>query len=559
MAGSETEVRPGRVLDVLTFSVLWIPYALLAHRFLFITDDAYISFRYSKNWAQGLGLAYNPGETLPVEGYSNFLWVVIGAIIESFQADITFWLPLLSFLCGTGLLWLVFDTLRRRCELDRKLASVGTLFLGCFPPFATYSTSGLETMPYAFLLFLTFERLVLRRGGMDGVGAGVAALALALMRVEGVGWAFALIPLAAGSRWLAKEKLRRPLLWYVGIVGVGYGIYYACRYAYFETIFPNTVYVKAGLSWARLVRGSDYVVVYLLTFLTPLVIIPAGLVALRRSRLAVGGPVAAVAMGTYAYSILVGGDFMTMGRFLVPGLPFAAFLFVWLLEEITGRSRRRRRWVLAGGLAVVLIGLAPAWDLHLVPEAARSRFHFRHNLARFWSEYEQWLFQKNNAVGWARRGQALKAYAKPGETLVAETIGAVGYYSDLFIYDQSGLVNREVARRPVRDEILSTPGHDKMVSVGFFLKYKPTYLSAVLSESVSRDFLVRMVLIKGSELKARRLEREYVPAFSWTRLVNAEGVPVYLIVLKRIPPGVTAAEAWEAHERDVAALVQGAL
>ena len=41
----------------------------------FIQDDAYTSFRYVKNFVEGNGLVFNPGER--VEGYTNFLWVMI--------------------------------------------------------------------------------------------------------------------------------------------------------------------------------------------------------------------------------------------------------------------------------------------------------------------------------------------------------------------------------------------------------------------------------------------------------------------------------------------------
>ena len=40
----------------------------------FLTDDAFISFRYARNLLDGHGLVFNPGEY--VEGYSNFLWIL---------------------------------------------------------------------------------------------------------------------------------------------------------------------------------------------------------------------------------------------------------------------------------------------------------------------------------------------------------------------------------------------------------------------------------------------------------------------------------------------------
>src|SRR5579863_3651258 len=41
----------------------------------FTIDDAYISFRYAKNLARGMGLVYNAGEH--IEGYTNFFWTVL--------------------------------------------------------------------------------------------------------------------------------------------------------------------------------------------------------------------------------------------------------------------------------------------------------------------------------------------------------------------------------------------------------------------------------------------------------------------------------------------------
>src|SRR4051794_35154349 len=40
-----------------------------------MVDDAYISFRYARNLADGFGLVFNPGEQ--VEGFSNLLWTLL--------------------------------------------------------------------------------------------------------------------------------------------------------------------------------------------------------------------------------------------------------------------------------------------------------------------------------------------------------------------------------------------------------------------------------------------------------------------------------------------------
>ncbi len=45
--------------------------------FYFLTDDAYIAFRYAANSLHGWGLTWNPPPFEPVEGYTSFLWVIL--------------------------------------------------------------------------------------------------------------------------------------------------------------------------------------------------------------------------------------------------------------------------------------------------------------------------------------------------------------------------------------------------------------------------------------------------------------------------------------------------
>jgi len=52
-------------------------------RYFVLFDDAMISMRYAKNLARGFGLVWNPGD-IPVEGYTNPLWVAFMAIFHLF-------------------------------------------------------------------------------------------------------------------------------------------------------------------------------------------------------------------------------------------------------------------------------------------------------------------------------------------------------------------------------------------------------------------------------------------------------------------------------------------
>lgn len=57
-------------------SVVLILFGLTtSYRMRWISDDAFISLRYAKNFADGKGLVFNEGEF--VEGYTNFFWTIL--------------------------------------------------------------------------------------------------------------------------------------------------------------------------------------------------------------------------------------------------------------------------------------------------------------------------------------------------------------------------------------------------------------------------------------------------------------------------------------------------
>jgi hypothetical protein len=128
------------------------------------------------------------------------------------------------------------------------------------------------------------------------------------------------------------------------------------------------------------------------------------------------------------------------------------------------------------------VNLLPAYDMHVVPRSVREALHVRYNAPTFRSEYGQWLAMKQNVERWRLVGQGLAAYTRPEATVVTGGIGAIGFFSDRFLYDQNGLVTREVALSPVAAERRS-PGHDKAVTPDHFLEDSPTFLRVFLHDA----------------------------------------------------------------------------
>ena len=174
-----------------------------------------------------------------------------------------------------------------------------------------------------------------------------------------------------------------------------------------------------------------------------------------------------MALSPLAYAVMVGGDYMTMGRLLLPALPFSVLLLGVLIH--VSMARFPRRLVLGTMVLVLLAGVAPAFDLHLVPASLRAPFHFRQRADIVRSEYQQWRFQRGNVTRWRKRAQALNQVTTPGDSLVTGEIGVLGYDSGLFIYDISGLVSREVAERSIRGRRdKKSPGHEKECFMDIF-------------------------------------------------------------------------------------------
>ena len=119
----------------------------------FSIDDVAISYRYAQHLALGEGLAWNPGQP-PVEGYSNFLWVLllagartIGFDIEIFSkfAGVAFALAALVFLY----------LLSRRLWAGRHYGWMPPLVVAVCPVWVLWAVSGLELAMVSFFLVLT--------------------------------------------------------------------------------------------------------------------------------------------------------------------------------------------------------------------------------------------------------------------------------------------------------------------------------------------------------------------------------------------------------------------
>ena len=224
----------------------------------FLTDDAFISFRYARNLLEGHGLVFNPGER--VEGYSNFLWTVeLAAIWGVFGVRPEYAAPWLSvaFTAGT-LAVLLWWALRTPALAYRRLTAWMAVGLVCSSAtFAVWTSGGgLETRQFTFFIVMAVVCLARHRRNRWGLlTASLSLAAAALTRPEGPLIAAICIGWYAVQSMADAGQLRpdwRGLAYLVAPCALIIIAHFLLRYAYYGEWLPNTYYAKFVRPWYEL-------------------------------------------------------------------------------------------------------------------------------------------------------------------------------------------------------------------------------------------------------------------------------------------------------------------
>lgn len=295
----------------------------------FSVDDAFITFRYVRQFVAGNGLVYNIGER--VEGYSNFLWVMLLSPAAALNVDLLSAARVLSIALSIGALLLT-----HRLADASPAPILAPLMLAAYAPFAAWTMGGLETALFAFLATVSIYAFIREEEREHGAASGLLFGLLALARPEGIlffGLAivFRLLRIWTSSiiantsegqidKTHASGHVRRYLSQQDVLRLIGFAAlfipHFLWRLSYYGQPLPNTVYAKAmGLHPRAFMEGGYYlfsgaVALGGLGFL----IIPITLVVLKRRALRHNFLLACVA----AYALFIfagGGDWMPMQRF----------------------------------------------------------------------------------------------------------------------------------------------------------------------------------------------------------------------------------------------------
>lgn len=490
----------------------------------YVVDDAFITFRYARNLARGLGLVFNPGDY--VEGYTNFLWTsILGGVAWLLPGS-----DLLPVAQGLGILFGVATLVavtRFSWSIRGGRSGAGLIaptFLALQSPFVAWSSGGLETMLFAFLVFaatVAYVRAVATDSGF--VRPSVLFALAVLTRPDGfVFFAAASLHLLTGELRARRIGWQRLLAWTLPFAAI-FLPYMAWRWWYYGYLLPNTFYAKVDGGLAQHLRGARYAAQFLIHAGAPMLALSLGLRLMRCRPLWVRVFALQIA-AQLAYVFYVGGDGLAFYRFFVPVLPFAAVtgqegaLAIWRRLDVGWRTSRARRATFgaAAVLAVALLyGARASMPVYAFPAAYRwfepqSELSFPHPGAARYLWFDNYFVDRlATAARW------LNAHAAPGSLVAATPAGAIGYYMDLPLIDMLGLTDARIARAPLPTAGQGRAGHER-ADGRYVLSRRPDYILlgnvAVLPRPlVDADFPAKLTLAAEHQIwRDPTFHRDYV-------------------------------------------------
>ena len=476
-------VHQSRLFWVLALGV----YLLHTWSYLFLNDDAYISFRYALHWIDHGEVTYNLGEY--VEGYTNFLWVALLAMCYAFGAAIPTSSLVLSIFFSLALILLLTRSVRGlAAEVNEEKGNqslVTVILLALSPSYACWSTGGLEVMLFSFTLSLGLILSSLSWGSSSesrrrtlglGLGAGGTLALSAMTRPEGV-MIFGLIGLyrlisrARSKAWLSRGD-------WAAVISFSalYLPYFSWRYHYYGYLFPNTYYAKVGVNalWSP---GVRYIGEWLLFH--PWLLSPFLWFALKSRRSDLRSPFTNIKSQTLSHLTLlcsvaialhvarVGGDFMALHRFLVPLLPLSALVCsAYLIALLRELPSRKRPWVVGSLILILSCGA-------IVIHRDANRIGSRDGVDSI-----GWLRQFSEQC--AQTGRYIDQIAPKEAKLATTAAGALPFYAKRYTLDLLGLNDEWIAHEvPARGQ---RPGHTKSAPFRYpidkgvdYLIYHPTF------------------------------------------------------------------------------------
>jgi hypothetical protein len=423
-----------RILAILVFITLaFIICIAYLKNFNFYHDDAFISLKYAQNLSNGNGLVWNINEY--VQGYTNFLLVIILSLFSYLGIDLYLASRLVgicSYLALVIFSYFIFKPYKRLIDFI-PFITISSSF-----PIIVWSLSGLETVLFSLLLFLSailsLKCLKSNNINLSSLNGFLQALTF-LLRPEGI-----LIIIITSFFLLIKQSWKK-LVFFSGSILLIVIPYLIWQLTYYGSIIPNSIIAKTlGVPKSYGLNG----IFYLLNFIIepPFIFIFVILISLfqiKKLKINFYSLYTISLIGSFlALICYVGGDHMPAYRFLVPLIPLIAILIHQLLPFI--KVNKKYEYLI---IIIFLISiLSQPYFKKLNPTIP----DYPVKLGSFIAEH-------------------IKGKWKPETLIAANPAGTIPFLANQYKYiDMLGLNDKVIAKRKISKITLEKqkmPGHTK--------------------------------------------------------------------------------------------------
>jgi len=449
----------------------------------YVGDDGMITLRYVRNLIEGKGLVFNEGER--VEGYTNFLWVILVAAIDRIvHARLDIEARALGLGCAVAT-QIVLTRLSWKVSGNRGLLSfLAPVLLASSTAYVAWAEAMLEGPLFSLAVVTAVAAYAAYLDDRRSLGWTMAVLSLAtLTRPEGLLLLFVTVAFESGRRCYDHDARRPSWLKPLAIFALGVVPHLAWRAWYYGALVPNTFHAKVGFSLDTLVRGFQYVRQFAVSGPGPLLVLPIALV-LRRpidARLTFAASLCVAYLG---YVVIIGGDGLMFGRFITYVLPLLCLLaqegLRTLIEHL---AQPRPPWARAIGMPattvvalLLVVGLSwngalallrPKWPWF---QDSSSKLHFPGD----GQEHSFPFFDQYFTARVARAGVWLDHHAPP-DALIAANPAGIAYSLRMPVLDMLGLNDPVIARSRPPSIGRGRAGHERGDG-RYVLSRKPEYI-----------------------------------------------------------------------------------